>query len=34
MEDMNLDMAGSAVALGTFKFLVENNYSNNLICAI
>jgi leucyl aminopeptidase len=27
-------MAGSAVALGTFKFLVENNYSNNLICAI
>ena len=32
MEDMNLDMWGSAVALGIFKFLIETNYQWNLIC--
>jgi len=34
MEDMNMDMGGSAVSLGIFKFLVENNYKDNLLCAV
>ena len=34
MEDMNLDMWGSAVSLWIFKYLVETNYNKNLICAV
>ena len=34
MEDMNMDMGWSAISLGIFKYLVENNYQGNLICAI
>ncbi len=34
IEDMNLDMWWSAVALWIFKFLVETNYSWNLVCWI
>ena len=34
MEDMHLDMWGSAVVLWAFKHLVETWYNKNLICAI
>ncbi len=34
MEDMHLDMWGSAVVLWTFKHLVETWYHKNLICAV
>ena len=34
IEDMNLDMWWSAVALWIFKTLVENKYNWNLICAV
>ena len=34
MEDMNMDMWWSAVSLWIFKYLVENNYNWNLICAV
>ena len=34
MEDMHLDMWGSAVVLWTFKHLVETWYNKNLICAV
>lgn len=34
IEDMHIDMWGSAVALWTFKHLVETDYEKNLICAI
>lgn len=34
MEDMHMDMGWSAVALWTFKFLTENWYKKNLICAV
>ena len=34
MEDMHLDMWGSAVSLWIFKHLVETWYNKNLICAV
>ena len=34
IEDMHLDMWGSAVVLWTFKHLTETNYNKNLICAV
>jgi len=34
IEDMQLDMGGSAVALWTFKYLVENWYNKNLVCTL
>jgi len=34
IEDMHLDMWWSAIALASFKYLVESGYKDNLICAI
>ena len=34
VEDMHLDMWWSAVALWSFKYLVENNFKWNLVCAL